>query len=64
MNSRAVEDHTRMKGSLSRWCAGTSYTVGNIFRRLGQKEDPWEDMYSLGQSLDGITEKLDEFEGG
>jgi DNA primase len=53
-----------MKGSLSRWCAGTSYTVGNIFRRLGQKEDPWEDMYSLGQSLDGITEKLDEFEGG
>jgi len=42
----------------------TSYTVGNIFRRLGQKEDPWKDMYSLGQSLEGITEKLDEFGGG
>ncbi|KQC08875.1 MAG: hypothetical protein APR55_10995 [Methanolinea sp. SDB] len=42
----------------------TSYTVGNIFRRLGQKEDPWKDMYSCSQSLDGITEKLDEFGGG
>ena len=38
-----------------------SYTIDNIFRRLGQKEDPWksfyEDSYSLG-GLDGRIEAL------
>jgi len=38
-----------------------SYTIENIFRRLGQKEDPWksfyEDSYSLG-GLDGRIEAL------
>ena len=38
-----------------------SYTIDNIFRRLGQKDDPWkgfyEDSYSLG-GLEGRIEAL------
>ncbi|OPX70999.1 MAG: ATP-dependent DNA ligase [Methanoregulaceae archaeon PtaB.Bin009] len=34
-----------------------SYTIRNIFRRLGQKEDPWKDIFSHRQSLDSVAEK-------
>lgn len=35
-----------------------SYTVKNIFRRLGQKEDPWRDMWRHACRLEGLREKL------
>jgi DNA primase len=31
-----------------------SYTIRNIFRRLGQKDDPWRDMREQAQSLHGL----------
>jgi bifunctional non-homologous end joining protein LigD len=31
-----------------------SYTIQNIFRRLGQKDDPWRDMQEQAQSLHGL----------
>ena len=31
-----------------------SYTMQNIFRRLGQKDDPWRDMREQPQSLHGL----------
>lgn len=31
-----------------------SYTIQNIFRRLGQKDDPWRDMREQAQSLHGL----------
>jgi bifunctional non-homologous end joining protein LigD len=31
-----------------------SYTMQNIFRRLGQKDDPWRDMREQAQSLHGL----------
>ena len=43
-----------------------SYTVGNIFRRLGQKKDPWRDIMSHARSLSTARERLGEMmeEGG
>lgn len=35
-----------------------SYTVKNIFRRLGQKDDPWEDIWRHAHSIEGLREKL------
>lgn len=38
----------------------TSYTVGNISRRLGQKADPWQGMHEDAADLDEVEELLDE----
>jgi bifunctional non-homologous end joining protein LigD len=35
-----------------------SYTIKNIFRRLGQKQDPWKDMMNDAQSLDDARDQL------
>ncbi|MFP4345160.1 MAG: non-homologous end-joining DNA ligase [Anaerolineales bacterium] len=35
-----------------------SYTVDNIFRRLGQKADPWRDFYDDACSIETAREKL------
>jgi len=37
-----------------------TYTVGNIFRRLGQKEDPWKDYMRHARSLDRPRTRLDD----
>lgn len=37
-----------------------SYTMDNIFRRLGQKEDPWRDFRKQARAVDGAQQKLDE----
>jgi bifunctional non-homologous end joining protein LigD len=37
-----------------------SYTVKNIFRRLGQKEDPWKDMWRHACRLEAHRAKLSE----
>lgn len=37
-----------------------TYTMGNIFRRLGQKEDPWRDMMGHAQDLKQATQRLDQ----
>ena len=34
-----------------------SYTVKNIFRRLGQKEDPWKDMWRHACKLGALRQK-------
>ncbi len=36
------------------------YTVENIFRRLGQKPDPWQNIAQHAQSLDAMRERLDD----
>lgn len=36
-----------------------SYTIEKIFRRLGQKEDPWRDFYDHTGSVKEAREKLD-----
>lgn len=36
-----------------------SYNMNNIFQRLGQKKDPWEDMMRHAQSLARAREQLD-----
>ncbi|MGW8194495.1 MAG: non-homologous end-joining DNA ligase [Desulforhopalus sp.] len=35
------------------------YTISNIFRRLGQKEDPWKGMARRSRSLQGPKKRLD-----
>jgi bifunctional non-homologous end joining protein LigD len=35
-----------------------SYTVKNIFRRLGQREDPWRDMWRHARKLESLGKKL------
>lgn len=41
-----------------------TYSVGNLFRRLGQKEDPWAADGLEGQSLDTARERLADLESG
>jgi len=36
-----------------------SYTIENIFRRLGQKEDPWKGFYDAVVSLGDYKEKIE-----
>ncbi len=36
------------------------YTMQNIFRRLGQKMDPWQGMMDYASSLDEARRRLDE----
>ncbi len=36
-----------------------SYTISNIHRRLGARDDPWKDMRRHARSLKGRREKLD-----
>lgn len=36
------------------------YTVRNIFRRLGRKDDPWREMNQKAQSIDESGEALDD----
>jgi bifunctional non-homologous end joining protein LigD len=35
------------------------YTMQNIFRRLGQKDDPWQDLPRHARSLDAPRQRLD-----
>lgn len=37
-----------------------SYTIGNVMRRLGQRDDPWSGMGRRARSLDGPRERLEE----
>jgi bifunctional non-homologous end joining protein LigD len=37
-----------------------SYHINNIFRRLGQKEDPWKEIMDQAYSLIEAREKLEE----
>jgi bifunctional non-homologous end joining protein LigD len=41
-----------------------TYTVENIFRRLGQKEDPWRRMMDQARSLHEARERLEEMVAG
>jgi bifunctional non-homologous end joining protein LigD len=36
-----------------------SYTIKNIFRRLGQKDDPWKDFNEKPNSLKDVKEKIE-----
>ena len=36
-----------------------SYTIGNLLKRLGQKDDPWEGLQRDARSLDGPRKRLD-----
>jgi bifunctional non-homologous end joining protein LigD len=36
------------------------YTIGNIFRRLGQKADPWQNIARHARSLDEPRQRLDD----
>ncbi|MFN2291847.1 MAG: non-homologous end-joining DNA ligase [Anaerolineae bacterium] len=42
--------------------AAQTYTTQNIFRRLGQKDDPWADFQQHAQSLEEPRQKLKEME--
>lgn len=37
-----------------------SYTVGNLFRRLGQRDDPWKEIAQAARPLGGAREALEE----
>jgi len=37
-----------------------TYTIENIFRRLGNKEDPWKDFFKNRQSIKSARNKLDD----
>jgi bifunctional non-homologous end joining protein LigD len=39
-----------------------SYNMGNIFRRLGKRKDPWRRIYSYAQSLDEPRKLLNSLE--
>jgi bifunctional non-homologous end joining protein LigD len=39
------------------------YTIANIFRRLGQKHDPWADMAKCARSLDSAAARLGKMRG-
>ena len=41
-----------------------SYTVRNIFRRLGQKADPWTDIDASSLQLEALAERFDRLESG
>jgi bifunctional non-homologous end joining protein LigD len=36
-----------------------TYTIKNIFRRLGHKDDPWKDFYESPNSLKDVKEKIE-----
>ena len=36
-----------------------SYTIENIFKRLGNKDDPWKSINRQGRSLEEPAKKLD-----
>lgn len=39
-----------------------TYDMGNIFRRLGQKEDPWKDIFRHRQGMAKVKEELEKGE--
>ncbi|HEX6306004.1 MAG TPA: hypothetical protein VFZ76_17530, partial [Anaerolineales bacterium] len=39
-----------------------TYTMKNIFRRLGQKDDPWEDMMRRAKSIEPTQARLEHLE--
>lgn len=45
---------------LSRGVAPDQYTASSIFRRLGQREDPWADLRDRAQPLDDAVARLAE----
>jgi bifunctional non-homologous end joining protein LigD len=40
--------------------APQAFTIANIHRRLGQRDDPWSGFGRHGQSLDGVADRLSE----
>jgi bifunctional non-homologous end joining protein LigD len=40
-----------------------SYMIGNIFRRLGQMDDPWKNIYHQAVSLDDAWSRLEKIKG-
>ncbi len=36
-----------------------SYNMGNIFRRLGQREDPWKDIFRHAQGIAKVADRID-----
>lgn len=40
------------------------YTVGNLFRRLGQRDDPWSGAWRSAVTLEGAFERLEALEDG
>lgn len=41
-----------------------SYTIDNIFRRIGQKDDPWANFFEKAYSLKAAERKLNDFKKG
>mgnify|MGYP001465342711 CR=1 FL=1 len=41
-----------------------TYTLRNMFRRLGQKQDPWRGMMESARPLGAARERLEEMSGG
>jgi bifunctional non-homologous end joining protein LigD len=41
-----------------------TYTLENIFRRLGQKQDPWRDFYRVPRALDEARRRLERIQPG
>lgn len=41
-----------------------SFTIGNVFRRLGQIDDPWQGWRRRARSLRAAKKRLDELEAG
>ncbi|MDL0430233.1 non-homologous end-joining DNA ligase [Marinobacter sp. TBZ242] len=40
------------------------FTLANIFRRMGQRDDPWQDMHSKAASISTFEEGVSELEEG
>ncbi|MCG9479296.1 MAG: non-homologous end-joining DNA ligase [Actinomycetia bacterium] len=38
-----------------------TYNIGNIFRRLGQKQDPWKNIYSHSENLETMKKWLNTY---
>jgi bifunctional non-homologous end joining protein LigD len=39
-----------------------TYTISSIFRRLGQKEDPWKDMGTQSYAIDDLKDRLQDLD--
>jgi len=37
----------------------SDYTIENIFRRIGQKEDPWKYLFQSGRPITPIKRKIE-----
>jgi bifunctional non-homologous end joining protein LigD len=50
-------DELRDSGLNSQTC-----TMKNIFRRIGQKDDPWKDMIGQAKSVQTVRRRLEQLE--